>query len=214
MSSVAQTSGLRRARTYAPVERLQQANEDYPTGCSAFLNSIHDARYYGGILLNGANFSQETNCDIYHVRGGQAEWKEAQDETNILAYLQVRPGTGLKENFMLTRVHRNLDKKILAYCGFCKHMQDHIFNQSDHLCSSFCTIANAEKTNFGCQITLNSTVVNALLDRFQISPQYLCLLLGEPDYWAPGNFATFDSKGDLIRIGLWFLHLYPRPEPH
>jgi hypothetical protein len=202
MSSVAQTSGVRRARSYAPVERLQQASQDYPTGCSAFLNSIHDARYYGGILSNGANFSQETDCDIYHVCDGQAEWQQAQDETKTLDYLRVRSGNGLKENPMLTRIHRSLDKTILVYCGFCKLTHDHIFNQSDHLCSSFCTIANAEKTNFGCRIALNSTVVNALLDRFQISPQYLCLLLGEPDYWAPGDFATFDPKGDLIRTGL------------
>lgn len=71
---------------------------------------------------------------------------------------------------------------------------------------------NAINTSFGCQIALNSTVVDALLKRFQISPQYLSLLLGEPDYWAPGDFATLDAKGNLSRIGLYTLILYHRPE--
>jgi hypothetical protein len=41
-----EASGIRRARTYAKVERVQGDSDDYPVGCSTFLNSIHDARYY------------------------------------------------------------------------------------------------------------------------------------------------------------------------
>jgi hypothetical protein len=43
--------------------------------------------------------------------------------------------------------------------------------------------------------------VRALLGVFQISPQYVSLLLGEPDYWATGDFASSDDQGGLRRNG-------------
>lgn len=34
-------------------------------------------------------------------------------------------------------------------------------------------------------------------------PQFLSLMLGEPDYWAPGDFATHDEHGKLSRMGTY-----------
>jgi hypothetical protein len=83
--------GVRRARTYKPIERLEDASDDYPVGCSAFLTSIHDARYYQGIMSNPQNFSIETRCDIFHVQDGKAEWKNDVAEDGTLQYLTVLP---------------------------------------------------------------------------------------------------------------------------
>lgn len=69
------------------------------------------------------------------------------------------------------------------------------------LCDSFCEIDHAPGTSFGCQLSLSKATVLALLHKYQISPQYLSLLLGEPDYWAPGDFASVDPKGKLNRTG-------------
>jgi hypothetical protein len=87
-------TGLRRARTYTPIQRLRDASDTYPVGCSAFLTSIHDARYYQGILSNTHNFSTATNCDIFHVQDGKAEWKRDVTEDEMLRYLQVTPVRG------------------------------------------------------------------------------------------------------------------------
>jgi hypothetical protein len=84
-----QASGIRRARTYAKVERSQGDSDDYPVGCSAFLNSIHDARYYQGILSNARNFTNETNCDVFHVQDGQASWRHDANEDAIQQYIEV-----------------------------------------------------------------------------------------------------------------------------
>lgn len=69
------------------------------------------------------------------------------------------------------------------------------------ICDSFCEIEHAPSTSFGCQLSLSKAIVLALLHKYQISPQYLSLLLGEPDYWAPGDFASVDAKGKLSRTG-------------
>jgi len=80
---------VRRARTYRPIERPQDASDEYPTGCSAFLTSIHDARYYQGLLSNPQNFSTGTRCDLFHVQHAKAEWKNDMAEDETLQYLTV-----------------------------------------------------------------------------------------------------------------------------
>jgi hypothetical protein len=36
---------------------------------------------------------------------------------------------------------------------------------------------------------------------FDVTPQFSGALLGEPDYGAPGDFATFDHNGEVEKIG-------------
>ncbi|KAF2640319.1 hypothetical protein P280DRAFT_360775, partial [Massarina eburnea CBS 473.64] len=172
----------RRARTYAPVGRLKKASEDYPVGCSAFLSSLHDARYYQGILSNTQNFSSETSCDILHVQNGKADWKNNANEDEMTRYLEV---TATRQD--LSIIMAKLQAK------------DSDPDKTSVYRVIFCTIENANNTSFGCQLSLSSTVALALLHKFQISPQYLSLLLGEPDYWAPGDFASFNAQGSLYR---------------
>jgi len=39
------------------------------------------------------------------------------------------------------------------------------------------------------------------MDNLEVSPQFLSYMLGEPDYWAPGDFSRYGSNGQLERIG-------------
>lgn len=86
-----QASGLRRARTYRHTERAERVYEDYPVGCSAFLDTIHDARYYQGILSNEQNFSRETGCEIFEVRGTTSQWLRTSDEVQVIRSFEVLP---------------------------------------------------------------------------------------------------------------------------
>ncbi|KAI5859307.1 hypothetical protein GGS23DRAFT_616406 [Durotheca rogersii] len=68
---------------------------------------------------------------------------------------------------------------------------------------AFCTIENAPGTTFGCRLSLSANNTQALLKGLDVSPQFLGPLLGEPDYWAPGDFAVYDEKGALDRIDFY-----------
>lgn len=102
-TQVAQASGVRRARTYVPVQRVHQASDDYPIGCSAYQASIHDARYYRGILSNAGNFAGAIKCDIYTMQHEQAEWRRNLDSAETLKYLKVGPRYSFKKKHTLTR---------------------------------------------------------------------------------------------------------------
>lgn len=57
-------------------------------------------------------------------------------------------------------------------------------------CTRFCTMERVPETSFGCQISIARPDLVKLMDHLQMSPQFLCSLLGEPDYWSPGDFAS------------------------
>jgi hypothetical protein len=48
---------------------------------------------------------------------------------------------------------------------------------------------------------MTATTTQKLLQQFHVSPQFVPLLLAEPDYWSPGDFATFDEDGNVLRLG-------------
>ncbi|CAG8957243.1 hypothetical protein HYFRA_00009445 [Hymenoscyphus fraxineus] len=50
-------------------------------------------------------------------------------------------------------------------------------------------------------MSLSKDVAIKILATFHISPQFLPHLLAEPDYWAPGEFYTYNGKGNLENIG-------------
>lgn len=197
LDTITQASGLRRARTYEPVYRALIAADEYPVGCSAFLSSIHDARYYQGILSNSRNFSSESKCDLLHVQDGSVEWRSSLRDDDLIRYLQVScpyrivsfadalSGSSARSQACVPRdVSCSCAKSTLL-------MGSYRFGEIEHLMG----------TSFGCQLSFSKTTVLALLNHIQISPQYLSLLLGEPDYWAPGDFASTDEQGKLRRIG-------------
>lgn len=99
---MSQASRVRRARTYVPVQPIHQASDDYPIGCSAYQASIHDARYYRGVLSNAKNFAKETKCDIYTMQNEQAEWKHDLNSAETLKYVQVRPRYSFRKKHTLT----------------------------------------------------------------------------------------------------------------
>ena len=49
---------------------------------------------------------------------------------------------------------------------------------------------------------MSAEFARQLLATFDITPQFSGALLGEPDYGAPGDFATFDEKGNIEKIGV------------
>ena len=67
--------------------------------------------------------------------------------------------------------------------------------------NSFCHLERASDTSFGCRISLSSANTHLLLSLLNVSPQFISSLLGEPDYWAPGDFATHDEYGSIQRLG-------------
>ncbi|KXT09169.1 hypothetical protein AC579_7288 [Pseudocercospora musae] len=60
----------------------------------------------------------------------------------------------------------------------------------------FCTLERAPETSFGCRVSLDAASTALLLESLSISPQFLPMLLGEPEYWAPGDFASYNLQGD------------------
>ncbi|KAL1648718.1 hypothetical protein SLS58_001893 [Diplodia intermedia] len=108
-----QASGIRRARTYEPIVRGNNVCEEYPVGCSAFLTSIHDARYYQGILSNAHNFSQNTKCEVFQIKDGKAEWKHQLDDANTLEYLKVQ--------FFCQQPRWNIHKKDIPWSVYMTH---------------------------------------------------------------------------------------------
>lgn len=69
-------------------------------------------------------------------------------------------------------------------------------------CMSFCQLEEAKGgTSFNYRVSLSSNFAKQLLKTFDITPQFTGALLGEPDYWAPGDFASLDEQGNIQRLG-------------
>jgi len=59
-----------------------------------------------------------------------------------------------------------------------------------------------EKANFRHRVSLSAPFARKLLSTLDVTPQFAGLLLGEPDYGAPGDFANHDQNGTMQRIGM------------
>ena len=66
---------------------------------------------------------------------------------------------------------------------------------------SFCYIEKSDETTFGCRLSLSQARMHQLLETFEVSPQVLSLMLGEPDYWAPGDFASLVQQSVTGKLG-------------
>ncbi|KAL9582173.1 MAG: hypothetical protein Q9203_005608 [Teloschistes exilis] len=67
------------------------------------------------------------------------------------------------------------------------------------LASEYLTSIRAKNTTFASQISLQKGHAQELLQAFQVSAHFVSLLLGEPDYGAPGLHHSLDSQGRLQR---------------
>ncbi|KAF2443866.1 hypothetical protein P171DRAFT_495744 [Karstenula rhodostoma CBS 690.94] len=56
------------------------------------------------------------------------------------------------------------------------------------------------KLTFECRLSLSAAFAKQLMATFDVTPQFSGTLLGEPDYGAPGDFATFDEKGNIEKM--------------
>ncbi|OAG11001.1 uncharacterized protein CC84DRAFT_1238264 [Paraphaeosphaeria sporulosa] len=57
-----------------------------------------------------------------------------------------------------------------------------------------------QKLRVMCRLSLSAAFAKQLMDTFDVTPQFSGAILGEPDYGAPGDFATFDDKGNIEKI--------------
>lgn len=65
----------------------------------------------------------------------------------------------------------------------------------------FCYIERSDQTTFGCRLSLTQARMHQLVETLEVSPQVLSLMLGEPDYWAPGDFASLIQKSVPEKLG-------------
>ncbi|KAI1673550.1 hypothetical protein Ptr902_00303 [Pyrenophora tritici-repentis] len=57
-----------------------------------------------------------------------------------------------------------------------------------------------QKANFKHRVSLSAPFAQKLLSTLDVTPQFTGLLLGEPDYGAPGDFANHDQSGTVQRV--------------
>ncbi|KAF8537354.1 hypothetical protein BDD12DRAFT_911533 [Trichophaea hybrida] len=70
----------------------------------------------------------------------------------------------------------------------------------------FVTLKKHPATSFGLQLSMSRHALNSVLSQFKMSPQFVAHLLGEPDYWAPGDFAHCGKSQDLKQIEFFCQH--------
>ncbi|KAL1961859.1 hypothetical protein VTN77DRAFT_983 [Rasamsonia byssochlamydoides] len=94
------------------------------------------------------------------------------------------------------------DEKIVGYIeSFSK-------GQTVKLRDIFCTLRRQAGTSFGFQQLLTRSTLKSLLTTWRVSPHFLPLTLGEPDYWAP-----LDIHNKTNGMGQ-FICQYPRYNIH
>ena len=79
------------------------------------------------------------------------------------------------------------------------HVQIDPFPQTNRL--RCCVLEPGAGANFNLHVSLSTHVVRQLLDTLDITPHFVGALLGEPDYGAPGDFATYGEDGSIQRFG-------------
>lgn len=58
-------TGQRQASAYKPVHRPVTLRDEWPRTGTALVASLHDPRYYQGILDNTDNFSTESRLEVF-----------------------------------------------------------------------------------------------------------------------------------------------------
>jgi hypothetical protein len=65
----------------------------------------------------------------------------------------------------------------------------------------FMLLEPAQNANFKHRVSVSAPFARKLLSTLDVTPQFTGLLLGEPDYGAPGDFANHDQDGNVQGIG-------------
>lgn len=76
----------------------------------------------------------------------------------------------------------------------------------------FLTSQRFNGTTFASQVSLSQVMAQKLLQKFEITPNFVPSLLSEPDYAAPGTFSSYDSAGQLCKQE--FICQHPRWDIH
>ncbi|KAF3932934.1 hypothetical protein ABW20_dc0101306 [Dactylellina cionopaga] len=174
----------RLARHYVPVERTDLDFSQYPSNVESLIPKIHDSQYCQGILRNEKNFSLQTGCEIFQFVYGQGSLRQKVDDDGVDLYL--------KETSKRAQSQPPEHETHVIFCSLTK--------------------PTSLGPNFRLQSSLSLHATKKLLDYYQISPQFLPFLLGEPNYGAPGSFSTYDTYGVVKKTEFFCQH--PRWNVH
>ncbi|EWC48381.1 hypothetical protein DRE_02150 [Drechslerella stenobrocha 248] len=188
----------RLARHYVAVERADLDFSSYPSNTETFIPSIHDAQYCQGILRNFENFSPQTNCDIFQFVRGQGCLERDIDGRGVNTFLEEA----------IKRIPR-IPSVGASPRALPSEPETHVI---------FCSLVkpSAIGPNFRLQSSLSLNTTKKLLEHYQISPQFVPFLLGEPNYGAPGSFSIHDVNGHLAKSGKYtpFSRTKVDPDPN
>lgn len=76
----------------------------------------------------------------------------------------------------------------------------------------FLTSKRAKGTTFASQVSLEQSLARELLETFEVSPHFVPLLVGEPEYAAPGTYHELTIQGQLSRQE--YICQHPRWDSH
>ncbi|KAF2501286.1 hypothetical protein BU16DRAFT_533977 [Lophium mytilinum] len=153
------------------IPRSSASLHGYPRTSPSFIGAIHDARRTHGLFDNPSNFSQQTNCEVYEARREGGLQQFALDESSAHEWSQIL-------------CHNTSNGK-----------QNPVFRVV------FCALEQKKgKTSFNYRVSLSASIARQLLQSLDVTSQFVGLLLGEPDYGAPGDFAVYDDQGVIRKI--------------
>ncbi|KIW08396.1 uncharacterized protein PV09_01308 [Verruconis gallopava] len=165
-------SGNRLARTYTQVERRDFDVKSWPSHSLGLNPALHDLRYYQGLVQENRNYTSP-------------------GETKCIVLELIKDGGSNMHDF-------EDDESILDYLGASKDANGVILR----VIYCWLEIVNQDRgASFRHVTSLSQEVAVRILTEFEVSPQFLPKLLGEPDYFAPAIFQLQSDWED-------------NPEPH
>ena len=79
----------RLARSYEAVAKVPFDPAIYPGQVHSAAPSLHNLSLCQGLLANERNFSLQTKCDLYELRGdGAGKWRNGLDDASLVSYIQ------------------------------------------------------------------------------------------------------------------------------
>jgi hypothetical protein len=96
-----------------------------------------------------------------------------------------------------------------------KAISEYLFNVSVRntaYCVVFCLLTKVDGASFKHQVSLSNRNNLELLKQFNVSPQFVSKLLGEPDHWAPGYYELYGQEPRLQQLQFfcqhprWYIH--------
>lgn len=195
-------------RNWQPITIHPIVTDKYPATTTSSIGALHDVAYYQGMLSNQNNYAKDGRLDVYEISVGQFIQQTFLDDAQCRSYLGVSAihlGTKITSSYDCIghQLHVSQQKGLFSSHVGSQAVTTTHFEGLFRLTAShsFCYIEQQQQTSFGCRIALSQSVVLQMLEELQVSPQVACAMLGEPDYWAPGDFVSHGINGAAQKLG-------------